>query len=60
MTGGLWAVMTVLGPILFGVALIYVLLRNRLQKNKPSKEISERGARRLREDLDEEDSRAGG
>lgn len=57
MTGGLWAVVTVLGPILFGVALIYVLVRNRTQKNKPPKSVSEQGAHRLREQLNEEDSR---
>ena len=57
MTGGLWAVVTVLGPILFAVALIYVFVRNKTQKNKPPVEVSERGARRLREKLDDEDSR---
>jgi len=57
MTGWLWGVVTVVGPILFGVVLIYVLVRNRLQKNKPPEEVSERGARELREQLNEEDSR---
>jgi len=56
MTGGLWAVVTVLGPILFAVVLIYVFVRNKTQKNKPPFEVSERGARHLREELTDENS----
>ena len=38
MTGGLWAVVTLLVPILFAVALIYVFVRKETQKiSRPSR-----------------------
>jgi hypothetical protein len=53
--GGLWGIITIVGPILLGAALLYALLRNKFQKNKPPIEVSERAARDLHETLNEED-----
>jgi hypothetical protein len=51
----LWALITILGPILLGGVLLYSWLRNRQQ---PESEVrrSEQGAHDLREQIDREDS----
>ena len=54
--GVLWGVITIGGPILFMAAVLYAVLRNKFQRNQPPKEVSERGARELREKLNEEDT----
>lgn len=54
----LWIVISILGPALLILALIWVFLRNR---RAPRAEIerAERGARELRARLDEEEARDG-
>lgn len=56
MGGPEWAFVVIGGPILLGAAIFYALLRNRFQRDQPPEEVSERGARRLYEELDREDA----
>jgi len=52
----IWGVAVILGPIILLVVAIYVWMRNK-QDGTRSVEQSERGARKLREDLDERQDR---
>ncbi|MGV2497127.1 hypothetical protein [Pelagerythrobacter aerophilus] len=52
----IWGVAVILGPILLLAVAIYVWARNR-QAGPRSVEQSERGARELREDLEERQDR---
>lgn len=53
--GSLWGVMTIVGPILLGLALLYALLRNRAETRPGDRAASDRAAARLRHELDRED-----
>lgn len=50
MNGVMWSLVTIVGPVLLLVTLIWVFLRNR---HRPQSEVAEaeRGAVRLREEL---------
>ncbi len=52
----IWGVAVILGPIILLVVAIYVWMRNKQDGNR-TVEQSERGARKLREDLDERQDR---
>ncbi|WP_338446529.1 hypothetical protein V5F89_01650 [Pelagerythrobacter marensis] len=54
--GNIWAVAVIVGPILLLAVAIYVWARNR-NANRASIRRSERGARDLREDLEEKQDR---
>ena len=56
MTGWMWTLITILGPLLLIGVIVWATLRNR---NAPPGEIAraERGARELRAELEEEDAR---
>ena len=58
MTGWLWTLITILGPLLLIAAIVWAYLRNR---NPPPGEITraEQGARELRQELEEEEARDG-
>ena len=58
MTGWLWTLVTIVGPLLLIAAVVWAYLRNR---NPRREEIAraERGARELREELEEEEARRG-
>lgn len=53
MTGGLWSLATVIGPILLIIAIIWALWSNRKAKDRTIRD-AERGARELREDLEDD------
>jgi cbb3-type cytochrome oxidase subunit 3 len=58
MTGWLWTLITILGPLLLIAAIVWAYLRTR----KPTRaEIAQadQGARKLREELEEEEARRG-
>ena len=55
MGGGLWSVMTVVGPILLGLVLLYALLRNR-QRSARQRAVTEQATRDLQEQLNREDN----
>ena len=54
----LWAFVVIGGPILLGLAILYGTLQYRA-RNRAADRASDEGARRLREELSEEDSRRG-
>ena len=56
MTGWLWTLITILGPILLIGAILWAYMRNR---NPLPGEIerAERGARELREEIEEDEAR---
>ena len=56
MTGWLWTLITILGPLLLIAAIVWAWLRNR---NPSREEIAraERGARELREEIEEDEAR---
>ena len=58
MTGWLWTLITILGPLLLIAAIVWAYLRNR---NPAPGEIAraEQGARELRQELEEEEARDG-
>lgn len=58
MTGWMWTLVTILGPLLLIAVIVWAYLRNR---NPSREEIAraEQGARELREDLEEEEARRG-
>lgn len=58
MTGWLWTLITILGPLLLIAAIVWAYWRNR---NASRAEIAqaEHGARELREELEEEEARRG-
>ncbi|MBC7158499.1 MAG: hypothetical protein H5U21_00405, partial [Porphyrobacter sp.] len=51
MTGWLWSLATILGPILLMAAIVYAIIRNR-SGSRAEVERAERGAVDLRKDLD--------
>ncbi len=56
MTGWLWSLATILGPILLIAAIVWAFLRNR--NPRPGEiERAERGARELRQDIEEDEAR---
>ncbi|HTH29482.1 MAG TPA: hypothetical protein VL918_13585 [Sphingobium sp.] len=55
----LWAVMTVIGPILLMAVMIWAILRNRQQRTQASQDRTERATRQLYEQLDREDKEGG-
>ncbi|OJY68569.1 MAG: hypothetical protein BGP16_04785 [Sphingobium sp. 66-54] len=55
MNGTLWTIVTIGGPILLGLALLYAILSNRFRRNKAPREVTERAAKELHEELNEED-----
>jgi hypothetical protein len=57
---GLWSVMTVLGPILLGLALIYAMFRNRRDTRPGDEARSDRAAKALNDSLNREDKRREG
>lgn len=56
MTGWLWTLTTILGPILLIAAIVWAFMRNR---NPRPGEIAraERGARELRKDIEDDEAR---
>ena len=58
MNGWLWSLSTIVGPILLMAVILWAWLRNR---NPPPGEIAgaERGARELRQDIEEDEARDG-
>ena len=56
MTGWLWSLITILGPILLIGAIVWMFLRNRHARRGEIAQ-AERGARELREQLEREDAR---
>jgi len=58
MTGWMWTLITILGPLLLIGLIVWATLRNR---NPSREEIvrADRGARELREELEEEEARRG-
>ena len=56
MTGWLWSLATVLGPILLIAAIVWAFMRNR--NPRPHEvERAEQGARELRADIEEDEAR---
>ena len=55
--GGLWSVMTVVGPIILALVILYALFRNRKASSDQEIARTERGTRELREELNREDTR---
>ena len=56
MTGWLWSLITVLGPILLIGAIVWAYMRNR--RPRPSEiATAERGARELREEIESDEAR---
>jgi hypothetical protein len=53
--GGLWALITILGPILLGLALLYAILRNRARASRRDIDRTERATRRVHRELAQED-----
>ena len=58
MTGWLWSLATILGPILLIGVILWAVLRNR-QGGPREIERAERGAKELREDIEEDEARKG-
>lgn len=56
MTGWLWTLISILGPILLIGAIVWAYMRNR-NPRRGEIERAERGARELRADLEEEEAR---
>ncbi|GLT00405.1 hypothetical protein GCM10007897_17910 [Sphingobium jiangsuense] len=59
MRGEIWSIVIIGGPILLALVLLYALLRNRTQRNQPPMDVTERGTRELREQLDRDDKQGG-
>ena len=55
--GGLWAIMTILGPVLLGLILLYALIRNRRHRSRKEIERTEQATRRLHEQTAREESK---
>ena len=55
--GGLWAIMTILGPVLLGLILLYALIRNRRNSSRKEIERTEQATRRLHEQMAREESK---
>ena len=58
MTGWLWTLITIVGPLLLIAAIVWAWLRNR---NPAPGEIAraEQGARELREEIEEDEAKGG-
>ncbi|GGC03769.1 hypothetical protein GCM10011494_22790 [Novosphingobium endophyticum] len=54
----LWAFVVIGGPILLGLGILYGTIQYR-RRNRRFDRVSDEGARKLREELEEEDSRRG-
>ena len=54
MNGAMWSLITVLGPLLLIAAIVWAVLRNR---NRAGVDRAERGARELRQELEDEEAR---
>lgn len=54
--GGLWGVMTVVGPIVLALVILYALFRNKTASSDRDIARTERGTRELREQLNREDT----
>lgn len=52
---GLYAVMSVVGPLLLGAVILYGILSNRKKRSAADLARTERGTRELREELNRED-----
>jgi len=59
MHGELWSIVIIGGPILLALVLLYALWRNRAQRNQPPEDVTERGTRELREELERDDKQGG-
>jgi hypothetical protein len=55
----LYPVMTIAGPVLLGLVLLFAVLSNRAKRKRSDLERTEQGTRDLRQQLDRED-KAGG
>ena len=55
--GSLWPLITILGPILLLVAIIWATLRNRGSREDIAR--ADRGARELREEIERDEARDG-
>lgn len=53
---GIWPIATVVGPILLLAVLAWAFLRNRASASRSEIERAERGARELREEIEEENA----
>ena len=53
-----WAFVVIGGPILLGLGILYGTIQYR-RRNRRLDRVSDEGARKLREELEEEDSRRG-
>lgn len=53
--GGLWALVTILGPILLGLALLYAILRNRTRSGRRGLDRTERATRRMYQEIAQEE-----
>lgn len=56
MTGSLWGLLTVMGPILLAAVILWAMLNNRLSKKAEQK--TEAATKKLYEDIDREDKAA--
>lgn len=54
--GSIWPVITVVGPLLLIGFLIWAFFRNRASASRTQIERAERGARDLREDIEEDNA----
>ncbi len=57
--GELWSLLTVLGPILIGLVLIWAIIRNRRQRTMRCEARTEAGTHDLYDQLDREDRQGG-
>lgn len=55
---GLWPLITVVGPILLIVAVIWAYVHNR-NASRANLERAERGAREVRQEIEEDEARRG-
>lgn len=53
---GIWPIVTILGPILLIGVLIWAFVRNRRSASRGEIARAERGARELREEIEEENA----
>lgn len=55
--GGLWSIVTIVGPIVLALVLLYALLRNRRHSSRAEIERTEQATRRLHEEIAREEKR---
>jgi len=53
--GTLWTLLTIVGPIVLGAAVIYAIYRNRRETQPGDEARSDRAAKDLRDQLDKEE-----